>query len=278
MTPLELLNDHAQRPRNIGKLLNASAIGDVGSIVVGDALRFYIAVADGRITAAKFQVFNCSDQIGSASAVTELIVGKTLDEAKHLRVSDVRHHLGDLATEHLPPRLWALEGLYAAIAVHEGHLVETDHEHDPLTCRCHGVTENTVRQSITIGGATNLEEIVAATNAGTGCGSCKPDIIKVLDEVTRPAEAPAAAPTPAKPSVAGRIQTLLRIQRLFAANLAPKLREQGGDLELWDFDGRLVRVHLRGSFLTDDAAARHALEELELLLKKEIDPTLGVMV
>ena len=43
MTPTELYDDHARKPRNVGKLLNASAVGDVGSIVVGDALRFYIS-------------------------------------------------------------------------------------------------------------------------------------------------------------------------------------------------------------------------------------------
>ena len=49
MTPVELLEDHARRPRNVGKLLNATAVGDVGSIVVGDALRFYIQVAGGKL-------------------------------------------------------------------------------------------------------------------------------------------------------------------------------------------------------------------------------------
>lgn len=277
MTPLELLDDHARKPRNIGKLLNATAVGDVGSIVAGDAMRFYIAVVDGRITAARFQVFNCADQVGAASVVTELAVGRSLDEARRLAALDVRAQLGGLAVEHLPPQIWALEGLRAAIAVVDGTVPACDAESEALVCRCHGVTEEAVRQAVTVGGARSVEDLVVATGAGSGCGSCKPDLVRILDEALRPADAPAAS-VPAKPSVTGRIQTLLRIQRAYATRLAPTLHDKGGDLELWDFDGRLVRVRLCGALLKDEAAARQALTDLEQLIKAQIDAALGVTV
>ena len=95
-SPIEVLDDHIRRPRNVGKLLNASAVGDIGSIVVGDALRFYIGVADNRITQAKFQVFNCSDQIAAASLVTEVAAGRTLDEAERLGPNELCAHVGGL--------------------------------------------------------------------------------------------------------------------------------------------------------------------------------------
>ncbi len=154
MTPVDQLDDHARRPRNIGKLLNASAIGDVGSIVVGDALRFYILVqqdpsgAPDRLASAKFQVFNGTDQIAAASAVTELAIGRTLDEAVDLGPRDVCAHLGGLAGVELPPRIWAIEGLRAAIAVWRGKDLETDQDLGPLLCRCLGIPEETVRQAI----------------------------------------------------------------------------------------------------------------------------------
>ena len=204
-----------------------------------------------------------------------MAAGKTLAEARHLGIPEIRAQLNGIAPEHLPPRLWALEGLLAAIAVYDGTEVTCDEEKDSLVCRCHGVSENTAKQSVTIGGATSLEDMVVATKAGSGCGSCKPDLIKILDEATKPAEEPAAK-TPAKAPVMGRIQTLLRIQRSFEARLAAGLRESGGDLELWDFDGRLVHVRLRGSLIGNDAAARQALSDLEHLLKAEIDREWGV--
>lgn len=276
MTPLELLDDHTRRPRNIGKLLNATAIGDVGSIVAGDALRFYIGVVDGRISAARFQVFNSADQVGAASVVTEIAVGKTLEEANRLSSIDVRQALGALEVEHLPPQVWALEGLRSAIAVVQGVVLEYDTEGEPIICRCHGITETTIRQAITVGGAKTLDEVVAATRAGSGCGTCRPDISKLITDVLAQADAPASVEDVAvKPQPMGRIQTLLRIQRAFEKRLAPSLREQKIELELWDFDGRLVHVRLKES-TTTDPAKRQALSDLEQLIKAEIDPSLGV--
>ena len=273
MTPQELLDDHFRRPRNIGKLLNASAVGDVGSIVAGDAMRFYITVEQERIRAAKFQVFNCADQVAAASVVTELAVGLTLDAAKKLTVAAVQAALGDCGLEHLPPQIWALAGLRTAIATLEGSELACDNELEPLVCRCHGVTEATVRRVIAAGAHT-VEALVAATGAGTGCGSCKPDLVRLLDEVLQAPEAAA----PVRPGLAGRIQTLRRIQHTYETDLAPSLREHQAGLELWDFDGKLVRVRLQGSLISDESAARQALTALEQLLKTQVDQGLGVAV
>src|SRR4051812_21803240 len=102
MTPAELYDDHRRRPRNLGKLANAHAVGDVGSIVAGDALRFYLQLDGERIAAAKFQVFNCQGQVAAASVVSELVVGRSLDQAAELRARDVCVHLGGLDPAELP--------------------------------------------------------------------------------------------------------------------------------------------------------------------------------
>jgi NifU-like protein len=276
MTPSELLDDHARRPRNVGKLLNASAVGDVGSIVVGDALRFYIGLdaAGARIAQAKFQVFNCADQVAASSALTELAAGRSLDEAKALGPAELCAHLGGLDHALLPPRLWAAEGLRAAIAAYQGEELEHDQELDPLLCRCFGVSEETVRQAIAVHGCASVDEVVSATGAGSGCGSCRIDIPRLLEEAKAPAAEPAAKPERSLPG--GRIQTLMRIQRTVESRLLPELRAAGGDLELWDFDGRVVKVRAGGALVGDDAARRAALAALEQLLKQEIDPGLGV--
>jgi NifU-like protein len=270
VTPAEQLDDHHRKPRNLGKLLNASVSGDIGSIVAGDALRFYLKVEDGRISQARFQVFNASDQVAAASVVTELALGKTLDEALALRPTDVCNHLGGLDPGDLPVQVWGLEGLRAAIAVHRGELPEADEELEAVLCRCHGIPEETVRQSIAVMGLTEVQAVVDATGAGTGCGSCRSDIPRLLADKDSAAAKPAE---PRKAGPSGRIPTLMKIQRLVADQIQPQAQIHGGKIELWDFDGTVVTVSVSG---VDDDRRRLLLGQLETALKAEIAPGLGV--
>lgn len=270
MTPAELLDDHHRKPRNLGKLLNASVSGDIGSIVAGDALRFYLKIEAERITAARFQVFNAGDQVAAASVVTELAVGRTLDEALALRPTDVCAHLGGLDPAELPPQVWGLEGLRAAIAVQRGDLPEGDEDLDPVLCRCHGIPEETVRQSIQVMGLEEVQAVVDATGAGTGCGSCRSDIPRLIAEAkgTPPKQ---EAPRRAGPS--GRIPTLMRIQKLVAEKIQPQAQVHGGTVELWDFDGSNVVASVKG---VGDEQRRLILGQLETVLKSEIGAGIGV--
>ena len=275
MTPVELLDDHQRRPRNLGKLTGSSAIGDVGSIIAGDALRFYITVDAGRITQAKFQVFNCQSQLAASSVVTELALGRTLAEAGAIDHAAVAAHLGGLDPTYLPPQLWGAEALRSAITTLEGREAGFDRETEALLCRCHGVPWEQVRQAVTIGGCTSVAAVSAATKAGTGCGSCVPDIAAVIagTDVATPSAKPAAD----KP-VVGRIAMLRRIQTLVDETVLGELRAAGGDLELWDFDGALVRIKVSGRLASDEGFRSEQLARLEALLKQRIDPALGIAV
>lgn len=272
MTPTELLADHQAKPRNIGKLMNANATGDVGSIVVGDALRFYIQVKDERITAAKFQVFNCQDQVGPSSAFTELAVGRTLDEAALLGPMDLSTHLGGLDPTYLPARLWAREGLRSAVSAYRGEELDCDIELDPLLCRCHGIPTETVRQSITVMGLTTPEEVINATGAGSGCGSCRVDLQPLIDEVRTDKVAPTKTDAPKK--AGGRIAIIQRIAAAVDNELAPTLRQAGIELELIDLEGAVVVVRLQGA--NNEDARRNTLGTLEKLLKEQVDTGLSV--
>lgn len=277
MTPVELLADHHSKPRNIGKLMNANATGDVGSIVVGDALRFYVQVKDERITAARFQVFNCQDQMAAASVLTELVIGRTLDEALALGPVDVCQHLGGLEHTLLPPRLWSISGLHAAIAAYKGGDLEADVELDPLLCRCHGIPTETVVQSIKVMGLTTVEAVVESTGAGAGCGSCQADIPALLLDASK-ATVAIPAPGAKRAAAAGRISIVTKINHAVDDQLRPTLREAGVELELRDLDGGQVVVQLfgpGGQPLSDDAR-RNALGTLEKLLKEQVDPLLTV--
>ncbi len=270
MTPVELLADHQRRPRNLGKLLNASATGDVGSIVAGDALRFYIKVVDGRIGEARFQVFNGADQVAAASVLTELAPGRDLDQALALRPTDLCAHLGGLDPLELPPQVWALEALRSAILVHRGGMPEADEELEPLLCRCHGIPEETVRQSIQVMQLSEVQAVVDATGAGTGCGSCRSDIPRLLAEAKG---GPAHPEPPHRAGPSGRIPTMHRIRALVSERINPQATLHGGAIELWDLDASTVIVTARG---LADEHRRQLLTALESALKSEIDASLKV--
>jgi NifU-like protein len=269
MTPVEMLDDHQRRPRNLGKLAHANAIGDIGSIVVGDALRFYVAVTDGRISAAKFQVFNAQTMVASASAVTELAIGRTLAEAHALRPPDIARHLGDLDHALLPAQPWGLDGLHSACAALSGEPEQFDNPYDALLCRCYGISEQTVKQAIAVNDLRLVEAVTAATKAGSGCGSCTTDIKRMLDEATGAAPIP-SVPAPGERKPEGRIPLLLKIQRVAEGEFLPALRQQGSDLELWDFDGRTVRARAKGRLMEQPAAASEKVAELQRLLRQQV--------
>jgi nitrogen fixation protein NifU and related proteins len=92
----EKVMDHFFNPRNVGTIEDADAIGEVGNPKCGDIMRMYIKVKDEVITDIKFQTFGCGAAVATSSMVTELVKGKTLDEALAITNKDVAEELGGL--------------------------------------------------------------------------------------------------------------------------------------------------------------------------------------
>ena len=88
--------DHFTNPRNVGSIEDASCIGSAGNPADGDTVRLYLKIEEERIVGAKVKVFGCPTAIAAASALTELVVGKTLDQALAVRNEDVSEALGGL--------------------------------------------------------------------------------------------------------------------------------------------------------------------------------------
>jgi nitrogen fixation NifU-like protein len=92
----EKVMDHFTNPRNVGDMEDADGIGTEGNPTCGDAMKIYIKVKDDRIVDAKFKTFGCGAAIAVSSMVTEMVKGKTLDEALAISKETVAHELGGL--------------------------------------------------------------------------------------------------------------------------------------------------------------------------------------
>lgn len=109
--------DHFLHPRNVGAIEDADGIGEIGNAVCGDIMKIYIKVGeDGRITDAKFQTFGCGAAIATSSMVTEMVKGKTLEEALKISKQMVAEALGGLPPNKMHCSNLAADALKAAIS------------------------------------------------------------------------------------------------------------------------------------------------------------------
>ena len=111
----EQVMDHFMNPRNMGEMDGASGVGTVGNAKCGDIMRIYIKVENGVITDVKFKTFGCGAAIATSSKATELVMGKTLDEALAITNKMVTESLGGLPAVKLHCSVLAEEALHEAI-------------------------------------------------------------------------------------------------------------------------------------------------------------------
>jgi len=107
--------DHFQNPRNIGKMDNPDGVGEVGNPVCGDLMKIYIKVENNIIKDIKFQTFGCAAAIATSSMITELVKGKSIEEAKKITNNDVAKNLDGLPPQKMHCSNLAEEGIKAAI-------------------------------------------------------------------------------------------------------------------------------------------------------------------
>lgn len=111
----EKVMDHFQNPRNVGEIENASGVGTVGNAKCGDIMKIYIQVEDGILKDVKFKTFGCAAAIATSSMATELIIGKTVEEALALTNKAVAEALDGLPPVKMHCSVLAEEGIKAAI-------------------------------------------------------------------------------------------------------------------------------------------------------------------
>ncbi len=254
----EKVREHFFNPKNSGPLDEANGIGDVGSIKCGDALRLMLKVNPETevIEDAHFQTFGCGSAIASSSALTEIIKGKTLDDALKVSNQDIADYLDGLPPEKMHCSVMGREALQAAVANYRGEVWTDDHEEGDLVCKCFAIDavmiENTVREN----SLKTLEEVTNYTKAGGGCSSCHEKIEDILIAVNgrlyssepKPKKSPlgvAPKESPVKPKLTN-YQRIRKIEETLEA-IRPMLQRDHGDVTLVEVDGKKIYVALSGA-------------------------------
>ena len=263
----EKLKDHFFNPRNVGEIENASGKGEVGSLACGDALTLYIKVNDqGVIEQARFKTFGCGSAIASASALTEMIQGKTVEEASRITNQDIADFLGGIPPEKMHCSVMGREALEAALAGARG--VKSPIHEGTIVCKCFGVTDVEIRRVIRENNLISVDDVTNFTKAGGGCGQCKPEIEKLLGELV----AERRKSDPVKKLT--NIQKIKLIEDALEREIRPALQTDGGDIELVDVEGNRVVVSLRGTCAHCPSSGITLGGYIEKKLRELVDPDL----
>ncbi|MBJ6749641.1 Fe-S cluster assembly protein NifU [Geomonas anaerohicana] len=274
------VKEHFLNPRNVGEITDADAVGEVGSLACGDALKLFIKLDENkeRIVDAKFQTFGCGSAIASSSALTEMVKGKTLDEALEITNQQIADFLGGLPEEKMHCSVMGQEALEAAIAKYRG--VEAPahgHGHDhvetegELVCKCFGLTDVFLKKVIASNKLTTAEQVTHFTKAGGACGGCIPKIKELIAEVLGEEKKVAAE----KPTKLTNLRKMQLIQETLENEVRPQLWADGGDLELIDIDGSNVQVAFRKA-CAGCASSGYTAKFVEQKLREMVSPDITV--
>jgi len=264
-------------PVNVGEVENPDGVGEFGSMACGDALRLTFKLGqDGRIAEAKFQTFGCASAIASSSVLTELIKGKTLQEAAKITNKDIVEHLGGLPPEKMHCSVMGEQALKAAIRNYRG-LEPLASEEGEVVCQCFGVTDKEIERVARANNLHTREEITNYTKAGGGCEKCHEKIEALLAKIwSKPAAGPEAAASVHPPKGLTIIQKIKLIEETLEREVRPSLRADGGDIELMDMDGSRVMVALRGTCSSCSASQATLSQFVQTKLREFVSPDLVV--
>ncbi len=268
----EKVLDHYRNPRNVGKIDNADLIGEAGSLACGDSLKLYLKLDGEKIVDAKFQTFGCGSAVASSSILTEMIIGKTLDEAKQITNKDIADELGGLPQEKMHCSVMGHEALEDALKKYYGEDViedDLDKTADKIVCTCFNVTENQIWEAIKINNLKTVEEVTNYTKAGGACGRCKGTIKDILDTYWK-------GVNKREESTLTQTQKILKISKVIEQQISPELQKDGGDIEFVDLDGNKVKVKLTGMCQGCKNAKMTIKSFVESILKDKIDSALEV--
>ncbi|MDO8846744.1 MAG: Fe-S cluster assembly protein NifU [Methylicorpusculum sp.] len=251
----EKVKDHFFNPKNAGAVAGANAIGEVGSISCGDALRLTLKVNEDTevIEEAGFQTFGCGSAIASSSVLTEIIKGMTLDDALKVSNQDIAQELDGLPPEKMHCSVMGREALQAAVANYRGEEWKDDHEEGALICKCFAIDAVMIEEMVWANKLRTVEDVTNFTKAGGGCAACHEDIENILERVLKergesfnPDAAPIETPVVAEKKPLTNLQRIKKIEAVLDS-LRPQLMADGGDVELVEVVENTAYVNMTGA-------------------------------
>ena len=263
----EKVMDHYRNPRNVGTIEDADAVGTAGSLVCGDQLKIYLKIKDNIVTDAKFQTFGCGSAVASSSILTEMIIGKSVDEVKKITNKDIADQLGGLPPEKMHCSVMGYEALEDAFKNYEkdGYIpIEKVQSKEKMICTCFQVTDKIILDAIKTNGLKTVDEVTNYTKAGGACGRCKGEIQKIIDNYYNGIEnEPKSNMT--------NTQRILKINNIIETQISPELVKDGGDIELVDIKDNDVYVKLRGQC----SGCKNSTMTLKLFVESTLKSALG---
>jgi len=270
--------DHFRNPRNVGKIENPDGVGTVGSLACGDALTLMFKLGpDKRIADVKFQTFGCASAIASSSALTEMVIGKTVEEAERVTNKEIADYLGGLPDQKMHCSVMGREALEAAIHNYRTGETSVKNLEDHIVCTCFGVSENEIRRVVVENSLTAVDEVTNFCKAGGGCGMCHDDIQKIIDSARDAQTASPQPPAAAPKKRLSNIQKMKLIEEIIDREIRPQLQKDGGDIELIDIEGNVVTIAFRGMCAGCQSAAFTRQDFIQAKLREFVDPDITVV-
>ena len=274
----EKVKEHFFNPRNVGEIGDADGVGDVGSLACGDALRLTFKLDEnGRIKDAKFKTFGCASAIATSSVLTELIKGKTLEEAAQVTNKDIADYLGGLPEQKMHCSVMGREALEAAIDNYQGGAEKKHELEGNVVCTCFGVTEKEIERVVDENDLHSVEEVTNYCKAGGGCGGCTGEIEKIIQRVQGEKPRKAKVEKHEKPRELTNLEKIHLIEQTINEQVRPALRGHGGNIELIDVDGDEVVVAFREMCAQCHLAEFTLKEVVESKLKEFVSDSLYVV-
>ena len=275
------VQDYFVHPHNAGPLADANAIGEVGSIACGDALKLYLKINDqGVIEKASFETFGCASAIASSSVLTDMVIGMKVDDALKITNADIAKALDGLPREKMHCSVMGQEALEAAIRQWKGEpAMPRTQEEGKLVCKCFNVTDQTIIRAIRENHLKTVDAVTAFTKAGGGCGECRDEIAEILEaELKREGETieqPVKKPAEEKPAGLSNLQRMQKVMEVINM-IRPQLQADGGDIELVDINGKVVSVRLQGSCHGCGASQVTLHQVIEQILRQQVEPDIVI--
>ncbi|MEE3876544.1 Fe-S cluster assembly protein NifU [Vibrio sp. YYF0003] len=244
----EKVKEHFFHPKNAKLVSDANARGDVGSISCGDALSLTLKVEPDTevILDAGFQTFGCGSAIASSSALTEMIIGKSLDEAMSITNNDIAEYLDGLPPEKMHCSVMGMEALHAAVANYRGETLEDDHEEGELICKCFAIDDLMIKRVVAANKLTTLDEVINYTKAGGACTSCHEKIEWVLEDCLKEM-AEQGLITDVSKKLDEPETEIVAIVESIIEQVRPSVQSDGGDISLVDIEDNIIFVEMSGA-------------------------------